>query len=360
MKFSALFLSLMAVAAVTVAISGCGVVSGPASPPVSQPPPPTSSPAANSLYVDHNGTFYEYRLPLSPGSKPMRTLTEWAGLGIAPVIAADQYGNVALGSPTELRFFKAPIVSFAPSRAKLRLTLTPAITEVGISGADLVDLEYDPNENLWLFNNLGAEISELRAPISQSSVAALTIGFGAPGSKTAGYTALTQGRFDVNATLYVYASNSNGHARLFKIAFPYAKPPSIVGINLAQSAFVDSSQWPPSAPNAPSLLLGQYFGQLRSPPPGVPPSPPVNVTAQFPQPFNPSVGLFPDAHLSGIAGALAADPNRASFYTLDQSVGTLNAWTLPMINKGSAKVTIPCLAGPTNCSNKSEHLFLAP
>ena len=166
----------MAVAAVTVAISGCGVVSGPASPPVSQPPPPTSSPAANSLYVDHNGTFYEYRLPLSPGSKPMRTLTEWAGLGIAPVIAADQYGNVALGSPTELRFFKAPIVSFAPSRAKLRLTLTPAITEVGISGADLVDLEYDPNENLWLFNNLGAEISELRAPISQSSVAALTIG----------------------------------------------------------------------------------------------------------------------------------------------------------------------------------------
>jgi hypothetical protein len=360
MKFSVLFLTLMAVAAATVAISGCGIQSGPAPPPISNPPLPTPSPAANLLYVDHNGTFYEYRLPLSSSSKPIRTLTEWAGLGLTPVIAADQYGNVALGSPTELRFFNAPIRSFAKSNAKLRLTLTPAITEVGISGADLVDLEFDPNENLWLFNNLGAEISELRSPISQSSVAALTIGFGAPGSKTAGYTALVQGRFDMSATLYVYADNSNARARLFKIPFPYAKPPSILGINLAQSAFVDSSQWPPSAPNAPSLLLGQYFGQLRSPPPGVPPSPPVNVTAQFPQPFNPSTGLYPDAHLNGIAGALAADPYRAIFYTLDQSVGTLNAWTLPMNNKGSAKVTISCLGGPSNCSNKPEHLFLAP
>ena len=38
---------------------------------------------------------------------------------------------------------------------------------MGPSGADLMDIEYDPNENLWLFNNLGAEITELRSPISK-------------------------------------------------------------------------------------------------------------------------------------------------------------------------------------------------
>jgi hypothetical protein len=359
MKLSAIFLTLMAIAAVSVAISGC-VSNGPSAPAGPQLPPATSTPAPNLLYVDHNGKFYEYRLPLSSSSKPIRTLTEWPTLGIAPVIAADQYGNVALGSPTELRFFKAPIVSFAKSHARLVLTLTPAITEIGISGADLVDLEYDPNENLWLFNNLGAEISELSAPITSSSVAAaLTLGFGAPGSKTAGFTSLIQGRFDVNAALYVYAYNGT-RFRLFKVSFPYAKPPSDMGLDLAQSAFVDSTQWPPTAPNAPSLLLGQYFGQLRSPPPGVPPSPPVDVTAQFPQPFNPQVGLYPNAHLNGIVGALVADPYRASFYTLDQSVGSLNVYGLPMANNASPKITLQCLAGPSGCSDKAEHLFLAP
>lgn len=359
MKLSTIFLTVMGVAGVSIAISGC-VSSGPTPPPISQPPLPTSTPAANLLYVDHYGTFYEYRLPLSSGAKPVRTLKEWPNLGIPPVVAADQYGNVALGGPTELRFFKAPIVSFDKSKAKLVLELTPAMTEIGISGADLVDMEYDPNENLWLFNNLGAEISELAAPITSSTVsAALTIGFGVPGTKTAGFSSLVQGRFDVNATLYVYASSST-RSRLFKVAFPYAKPPSILGLDLAQADFVDSTQWPPTASNAPSLLLGQYFGQLRSPPPGVPPSPPVNVTAQFPQPFNPQVGLYPNAHLKGIVGALVADPYRASFYTLDQSVGSLNVYGLPMASNASPKITLQCLAGPSGCSNKPEHLFLAP
>lgn len=361
MKPSPILLALIGVGLVNVAISGC-VGTGPAPPPISQPPLPTASPAANLLYVDHYGTFYEYRLPLHTDSKPVRTLTEWSNLGIAPVIAVDQYGDVALGSPTELRFFRAPIVSFAKSRAKLVLKLTPAITEIGVSGADLVDLEYDPNENLWLFNNLGAEISELSAPITPSTVAAaLKLGFGTPGTKTAGFTSLIQGRFDVNAALYVYAFNGNsGRSRLFKTAFPYAKPPSDVGLNLGQADVVDSTQWPPNAPNAPSLLLGQYVGQLHSPPPGVPPPPPVNVTAQFPQPFNPQVGLYPNAHLDAIAGGLVADPYRASFYTLDQSVGTLDVYGLPMGTNASPKITLPCLAGPSGCSNKPEHLFLAP
>ena len=357
MKSPALLFALLVAAA--IAGVGCGGVSGPA--PITNPipPPPTATPAAKLLYVDHNGMFYAYRLPLSAGSKPVLSLTEWPGLGVAPVIAADQYGNVALGSPQQIRIFKAPIVSFAPARASLKLKLTPAITEVGPFGADLVDIEYDPNENLWLLNNLGAQVSEVRAPLTRHSVAAVTIGFGAPGSKTAHFTTLVQARFDVNAALYVYASSST-RSRLFKISFPYAKPPSSMGLDLAQADIIDASQWPPTAPNAPSLLLGQYFGQLHSPKPGSPPSPPVNVTAQFPQPFNPTVGRFPNAHVDTLIGALIADPYRYSYYALDSGDGSLNVYDLPMQSNEHAKVTLPCLAGPSNCSQKGEHVFLAP
>lgn len=357
MKSPALLFALLIAAA--IAGVGCGGVSGPA--PITNPipPPPTATPAAKLLYVDHNGMFYAYRLPLSAGSKPVLSLTEWPGLGVAPVIAADQYGNVALGSPQQIRIFKAPIVSFAPARASLKLKLTPAITEVGPFGADLVDIEYDPNENLWLLNNLGAQVSEVRAPLTRHSVAAVTIGFGAPGSKTAHFTTLVQARFDVNAALYVYASSST-RSRLFKISFPYAKPPSSMGLDLAQADIIDSTQWPPTAPNAPSLLLGQYFGQLHSPKPGSPPSPPVNVTAQFPQPFNPTVGRFPNAHVDTLIGALIADPYRYSYYALDSGDGSLNVYDLPMQSNEHAKVTLPCLAGPSNCSQKGEHVFLAP
>lgn len=358
MKLATIFITLAGVAAFAAVVSGCGA-SGPAPLTIEQPPPPTATPAANLLYVDHNGMLYAYRLPLAQNSKPIKTLTEWPGLGIAPVITVDQYGRFVLGDSSELRFFKPPIESFARSQAYFRLTLTPAITNVGTSGADLIDLEVDPNENLWLFNNLGPEITELRAPIKKTSVAAVTVVFGAPGSKTAGYTSLVQGRFDVNAALYVYASSSS-RSRLFKISFPYARPPSTLGIDLAQAAFVDSSEWPPTAPNAPSLLLGQYFGQLQSPKPGSPPSPPVTVTAQFPQPFNPSQGRFPDAHVDTLIGALAPDTYRYSFYTLDAGTGDLDVWGMPLSSNVKPKLTLRCLAGPSNCGHKTEHLFLAP
>jgi len=358
MKSTALFVSLMAAAVFAVAIEGCNAT-GTVPQAISNPPPPTATPAAKLLYVDHNGTFFEYRLPLTTGSKPAKTLAEWPGLGLAPVIAADQYGNVAVASSKAIRFFKAPIVSFARSRAMLELTLTPAITEIGDSGADLVDIEYDPNENLWLLNNLGADITELRAPITKSSIAALSIGFGAPGSKTAGFTTLVQARFDINAALYVYASSST-RSRLFKVSFPYAKPPGTTGLNLAQANFIDPSEWPPTAQSAPSLLVGQYFGALQSPKPGSPPSPSVNVAAQFPQPFNPSQGRFPDAHINTITGALAADTYRFSFYTLDAGDGALSVYDLPMKSKAAPKLSIACIGGPNSCSQKPEHLFLAP
>jgi len=359
-KVAAIFCSLMAVGAIAVAVSGCGA-SGPSPVALQHPVTPTATPASDLLYVDHYGTFYVYHLPLSQNSKPLRTLSEWPGLAIPPVIAADQYGNVAVASSEELRVFKAPITSFEASHAQLRLALTPAITEIGTSGADLIDMEYDPNENLWLFNNLGADISELRNPISKSSVAALTIGFGAPGSKTAGFVTLVQGRFDINAALYVYASNTATppRSRLFKISFPYAKPPGSLGINLAQADFIDSSEWPPTANTAPSLLLGQYDGALHSPKPGSPPSPPVDVTGQFVQPFNPQVGLFPNEHINQIVGALAADTYRYSFYTLDAGDGHLSAFELPMKSSAKPTLTLPCLAGLGSC-DKTEHLFLAP
>ena len=358
MKSPALIFSLVITAAIGAVSSGCGAT-GPAPIGVSNPPQPTATPASKLLYVDHNGTFYEYRLPLSAHAKPVLSLTEWPGIAVAPVIAADQFGNVALASPQQIRIFKKPIVSFAPSRAALKIKLTPAITQIGPFGADLVDMEYDPNEDLWLLNNLGAEISELRPPLTRNSVAALTIGFGAPGSKTAHFTTLVQARFDVNATLYVYASSST-RSRLFKIGFPYAKPPSSTGLDLAQADIIDSSEWPPTANLAPSLLLGQYFGQLQSPKPGSPPSPPVNVTAQFPQPFNPTQGRFPNAHVDTLIGALIADTYRYAYYTLDRGDGSLNVYDLPMKSKEKPKISLPCLAGPSNCSQQLEHIFLAP
>ncbi|HEY1884206.1 MAG TPA: hypothetical protein VGG51_14345 [Candidatus Cybelea sp.] len=357
MKFSAIFAAIVGIGAAVVAVSGCANV-GPA--PISGgiPVPPNPTPPANWLYVDHLGTFYAYHLPLTAGAKPARTLEEWPGLAGPPAIAVGPYGEVALASTESIRIFKPPIVSFAQSHAKLSIKLTPAITEVGPYGADLVDMEYDPNDNLWLLNNLGHEISELRSPISKKSVAAVRIAFGQPGSKTAGFSTLMQARFDVNAALYVYA-RATTIARLFKLSFPYAKQPSSLGLDLAQANFVDPSQYLPTASNPASLLLGQYTGALRSPSPGSPPSPPVNVMGQFDEPLQPVQGLFPNEHSNTIVSALAADPPRLLFYTLALADGSLSAYTLPMQPLAKPKFSIRCLAGASGCA-AHDHLFLAP
>lgn len=358
MKASSVFALIFGVGAAILAISGCGT-SGPAPIASSIPVPPNATPPAKWLYVDHNGTFYEYRLPLSAGSKPERTLTEWPGLQLAPAIAVGPYGEVAVASPQSIRIFEPPIVSFDRSHAHLSIPLTPAITEIGVSGADLVDMEYDPNDNLWLLNDLGAEISELRTPLSKNMVAALTIGFGAPGSKTAGFTSLVQGRFDVDASLYVYASSST-RSRLFKISFPYAKPPSSMGINVDQADFVDSSQYLPTSKNPADLLLGQYTGLLHSPKPGAPPSPPVDVMGQFYEPLDPVKGLFPNDIVKTIVGGLVADPPRELIYTLLSENGELQVFGLPLSGGAKPVISLPCLAGASNCDNQGEHAFLAP
>jgi hypothetical protein len=320
--------------------------------------PPNATPPATWLYVDHLGTFYEYPLPLSAGSKPVRSLTEWPNLGFPPAIAVGPYGEVAVASPTSIRIFRPPITSFDQSHSQLSIKLTPAITEVGASGADLVDIEYDPNDNLWLLNNLGAEISELQAPLSKNSIASVRIAFGQAGSKTAGFTALVQARFDVNATLYVYATSST-RSRLFKIPFPYAKPPSTVGIDLAQADFVDSSQYLPTSRNPATVLLGQYTGALRSPSPGSPPPPPVDVMSQFDEPLMPVKGLFPNEHNGAIVGALVADAPRQLFYALDLTGGKLSPYALPMQTDAKPKFTLACPGSPSQCA-EHEHLFLAP
>ena len=358
MKASSIFALVLVVGGAVLAVSGCGSV-GPAPITGGVPVPPNPTPPANRLYVDHLGTLYSYRLPLSSGSKPFQTLTEWPGLGLTPAIAVGPHGEVAVASPTEIRIFRPPIVSFTPSRAKVSIELNPAITEMGPYGADLVDMEYDPNDNLWLFNDIGAEISELRAPVSKNSIAALTLAFGQPGSKTAGFTFLNQGRFDVNATLYVYASSS-ARSLLFKLAFPYAKPPSSVGINLAQADFVDTSQYLPTATNPASLLLGQYVGQLRTPKPGSPPSPPVDVMSQFNEPLNPVAGLIPNAHADTIVNALIADPPRERFYATEAATGKLDVYNLPLAGGAKPVFSLPCLGGASLCDEKGAHVFLAP
>ena len=190
-------------------------------------------------------------------------------------------------------------------------------------------------------------------------VAAVRIAFGQPGSKTAGFTSLVQGRFDVNSTLYVYASSST-RSRLFKIPFPYAKPPSTMGINLAQADFVDSSQYLPTSRNPASVLLGQYVGALHSPKPGSPPSPPVDVMSQFNEPLMPVEGLFPNEHVNTVVSALAADPPRERFYSLLLTNGQLNVFGLPLRGGAKPELTLNCLAGASGCSDKSQHLFLAP
>ena len=358
MKASTMFALVLLVGGAVLAVSGCGSV-GPAPITGGVPVPPNPTPPANLLYVDHLGTLYSYRLPLSSGSKPFRALPEWPGLGIPPAIAVGPHGEVAVASPTEIRIFRPPIVSFTPSHAKVSIKLNPAITEMGPYGADLVDMEYDPNDNLWLFNDIGAEISELHAPVSKNNIAALTLAFGQPGSKTAGFTFLNQGRFDVNATLYVYAS-SPARSLLFKVPFPYAKPPSSVGINVAQAAFVNVSQYLPTALNPADLLLGQYVGQLRTPTPGSPPSPPVDVMSQFNEPLNPVTGLIPNAHADTIINALIADPPRERFYATEAATGTLDVYNLPLAGGAKPVFSLLCPGGASLCDEKGAHVFLAP
>jgi hypothetical protein len=359
MKISTVFALVVAVGAAILVVSGCGST-GPA--PITTPPsgPPNPTPPAKWLYVDHNGTFYAYSLPLHADSKPARTLAEWPGFGLAPEIAVGPYGDVAISSTTEIRIFHAPIVSFEPSHVNLSIPLTPAITEINASGnADLVDTEYDPNDNLWLFNNIGAGISELRPPFSKKMQAALQIGFGQPGSKAAGYTNLGQGRFDVSATLYIYATNAAESSRLFKIAFPYAKPPGTTGLNLDQADFVDASQYLSTSENPADLLLGQYVGALRTPKPGSPPSPPVDVMGQFDEPLQPTKGLIPNEHVNTVVGALIADPPRELIYTLQTTDGELDVYGLPLVGGAKPALRLKCLAGASSCS-AHEHLFLAP
>lgn len=355
MRLSTFFAVVFAIAAAVIA--GCGTTGpGPASSPIPVPPNPT--PPAKMVYVDHAGTLFGYLLPLQANSKPSLTLTEWPKAANPPAIAVGPNGEVALSDDHDIRIFEPPIVSFEASHAKLTIPLTPAITEVGPYGADLVDMQYDPNDNLWLVNDLGGEISELRPPLSKNMVASLTVPFGQPGSKTAGFTPL-QGRFDVNATLYIYARAAI-RSRLFKDAFPYAKQPSTMGIDLSQADFVDSSQYLPQSKNPASVLLGQYYGPLHSPRPGSPPSPPVNVVSQFDEPLDyGNRGLFPDNIVHAIVGALTADAPRQLFYTLDNDTGRLDVYPLPLTPRAKSLVSLPCSAGPSQCSSR-EHLFLTP
>ena len=344
------------------AVAGCGGGgSGPAPVAISSPPLPTPTPAPGKLYVDHNGILYEYALPLKAGANPLRRLVEAPGSAFAPQLAVDPYGKIAIVTASTIRVFRPPIVSFEPRRAELSIPLTPAITQVGPAGAELNDTEYDPNGNLWLVSVLG-EVSELAAPLSRSTQSAsLTVQFGAPGSKTSGFTPV-HASFDINATLYVFAAPAAGieSARLFKTSFPYAKPPGGTGLNLDFADFVDSSQYLPTNPNPVPVILGQYNGSLKSPPPGQPPPPPVDRLSQFAQPLNPVQGLFPDATANTIVGSIAADAPRTVFYALDQTTGRLEVYGLPMAEAATPTLTFACIGGANLCSNKPEHLFLAP
>jgi hypothetical protein len=326
----------------------------------------TPTPDPNHLYVDHNGTFSVYALPLDPASKPLRSLPEASPGALPPQIAADQFGNVALATPTQILLYNAPITSFAPKRARMTIPLTPAITQLGASGADLTDLEFDPNENLWLLNNYGGgSVAELQAPLTKYEVASAVIGFGVAGTKTASYGSVRQARFDVNSNLFVYATQTQGSfSLLFKSGFPYDIPPSGVdGLDLSTPDYVDPTQWNNGPPTqlAGGLLLGQYNGLLASPAPGHSPPPNSQVLAQFDLPILPVKGVFPSNYVNDVVAALVADPNRSVFYTLRAADGALEVYGIPLSNGAKPHFVIPCAARLASlCSNKPEHLFLAP
>jgi hypothetical protein len=326
----------------------------------------TPTPAPGHLYVVHNGTFSVYALPLTRASKPQRSISDTNGQALPPQIAADQFGNVALASPTEIELFRAPIRSFASKYSYLKIPLTPAITQIGPSGADLADLEFDPNENLWILNNYGGgQVSELQAPLHKYSVASATIAFGVPGTKDAPYGAVGQARFDVNANAYIYATQTQGQASLlFKSGFPYAAPPGPVdGLNLAVPDFVDPSQWPNGPPPdiSAGVLIGEYTGPLASPAPGKSPEPPVEVLAQFILPLLSVNGAYPQQVVNDVSSALIADPSRSVFYSLATANGALDVYGLPLGNGVKPVLAFPCAARkPALCDNKPEQLFLAP
>jgi hypothetical protein len=361
-----------ALAFLCVALAACGGGGGgsgapgiPGQPAFSPYPGQTPTPPPNHLYLDHNGMFYAYSLPLSSASKPLLALAEGAAGLVPPNLAVDPYGNVVIASATQLEFFRPPIHSFAPSAAKLIVPLTPAITEMGPSGAALTDVEFDPSGNLWLLNDIGGEVTELLAPITKKSVAATTLTFGTAGTKTAGFGELQDARFDINATLYVLAGQSQGSgALLFKTGFPYTKPVSgYFGLDLAYADFVDPSQFPNGPPQnfASGFLIGQYVGLLASPAPTQSAPPPSEVLAQFTMPIVSALGVFPQVTIDTITGALTADAPRSRLYTLDAPTGALDVYTIPLSNGAAPVIKLPCAGQSTLlCNGKPEHIFLAP
>jgi len=326
----------------------------------------TPTPPPGHLYVDHDGTLYVYALPLKPAAKPLRSIVEEAGQTIAPQIAADQFGNVAIATPTQIQLFHAPIRSFAAKNAYLTIPFTPAITQIGPSGADLADLEFDPDLNLWILNNYGGgEASELQAPLRKYAVAAAQIQFGVPGTKASSYGNLRNARFDQNSTIYVYATQPQGQfSELFKNGFPYATyPGSYYGLDLSVPDFVDPSQWPNGPPPAlaSGVLLGQYNGSLASPAPGKSPTPAVSVLAEFNLPIIAVNGVYPSAYVNDTSAAIVADASRMVFYSLAQANGALDVYALPLATGAKPIFAIPCAAKlPALCDDKPEHLFLAP
>jgi hypothetical protein len=375
MKPSSIFCSFAFTVLSAIAVAGCG--GGGSTPPVPSSFQSdarsvrgeylaTPTPAPRLLYAIHSGTVSVYALPLKANAKPLRELEVVPGHpSTAEAIAVDPFGKVAVATPKQLRIYWPPITSLEPSKARITVPFTPAMTAIGPSGADLVDIEFDPYDNLWLFSNLAGDITELVWPISRTSVALTDIQFGVTGTKTAGFETLVQGRFDVNSTLYVFADNSNIGGQLFKIGYPYAKPPGgFYGLNLLQAAFVDPSQFlygpPPSLSDG--AIFGQYFGQLKSTPPLKPTPPPVNVLAQFNTPLMPNGGgtLYPNITVKANVGALAADPRRDVIYTLNVADGKLNVYPMPLPRSGKPNFSLACSGGPSICNSQPEHLFTAP
>ena len=182
--------------------------------------------------------FYAYALPLT---KQIEAAADAAGMAGLRPSAADCGRSVRQRRARELE--EHSLLS-AADRFVRRVAreadtpLTPAITEIGVSGADLVDIEYDPNAKpLAAQQPRRARSPSCAAPISKierrrgHDSSSARRARRRPDSRRWSRRASTS----MPRCTSMPSSSATQRSRLFKVGFPYAKPPGSIGIELGAS-----------------------------------------------------------------------------------------------------------------------------
>ena len=252
MKISTVFALVVAVGAAILVVSGCGS-SGPV--PITSPPsgPPNPTPAANSAVRRSQRHALRVSAAAESSFHAASHADRVAGLGLDAGNRRRSVRRRGRGQSQEIRLFHPPIVSFEPSHADLSIQLTPAITEIGAAATPIWLIWSTTRTTTSGCSTTSARRSPSCARRSPSRLQALFRSSSVlPGSKTAGYTTLGEGRFDVNAALYVYATNESGTRGCSRSVSRTPSRP-VRWAQLGQADFVDSSQYLPTARIQPAF-----------------------------------------------------------------------------------------------------------